>query len=596
MMSEEKQIAIEELLKLIELKEKDIEGLEAGENIDGDLDYIIKESKKELATYKKELEYVKNAKVQIPDIEKSKVETVNEVETEKREEIIEESEKWTPVSVKGDIKHLKEKVKLIKECKAKNQEIIDSLSTTESQKVNAQVEIDNINANIEELKLEIAKEAFEKTKVEYNGEPIKPTELFGIYSLEKIKLEKERDELKEKVENQTKRGERQKSERKVQYEIAKEKYKQLLKNGKITEELYEKRIENMANAMTKDNLSYEEKISSLNEKLNDVNDKLVKVNESIKEVSDKIELREEYKKIYADLYGEDLIIEDIQVVHIQKNKGQNVQGASVPKFTESKIAESNQPGQEKQEIEKEEPQQIETKKQFNKLYKKLKKGSITKQEVDGLTKALENAKNYDKFGISTGLIFNKSKKILELSADFLANDMESFIKENSKFAEGINYDEEVENGEIFYTAGELRSWFKESELGETSNPKFGVEEYIARIEEYKKNGNDLNANQNKQYNEAMKLKEKIEGYRKSLKSHRNISLKRSKEGILNKLFAINESTQILPETNQETVVEKPKELEFAETLEDSVREEVNIVETEVADKNKEGQIIDEEIR
>ena len=63
----------------------------------------------------------------------------------------------------------------------------------------------------------------------------------------------------------------------------------------------------------------------------------------------------------------------------------------------------------------------------------MKKGIITDSELNALSDVLANPDNYDKYGITTGLVFNKAKKILKYQGARTASNIEKFLRENGDF-------------------------------------------------------------------------------------------------------------------------------------------------------------------
>ena len=76
---------------------------------------------------------------------------------------------------------------------------------------------------------------------------------------------------------------------------------------------------------------------------------------------------------------------------------------------------------------------------FNQIYKKISKGTITDKEIDALAEVLSDKDNYDKYGITTGIVFNKAKKILKCQGKNSFKKIEKFLSQSNTFSEDIKF-------------------------------------------------------------------------------------------------------------------------------------------------------------
>lgn len=81
-----------------------------------------------------------------------------------------------------------------------------------------------------------------------------------------------------------------------------------------------------------------------------------------------------------------------------RTRGNNGAGAVANPTTSGQAAPEEQPKDEKVE--------------FNELFARAKSGKASKEDLDRLVTIMQEPENYEKYGITTGVIFNKSKTIL----------------------------------------------------------------------------------------------------------------------------------------------------------------------------------------
>ena len=321
-----------------------------------------------------------------------------------------------------------------------------------------------IEEKTKDSKVKVALNKIKKRKQELRLERIR---------LEKLKLEKENN-INE------------------QFKIASEKYKMLLDAGKITQELYDSRIENMKKAI-------ESELADVTNLLKEIKKEYSKLDEdegNIKNKLEELENQEEINNETREVLSSTNSVKDNIVNADEKEKKED---------TEIIIVNISM---------------------FNELYKKIKKGTITDNEMNALVKVLEDANCYDKYEITTGIVFNKAKKILKYQGEKIAKNIETFIEENGFFSENIKFDISIERDSIIsHTI--LNSWKSIDEKLTYTDAVFSVEKYIEQIQEYKSCGNKLDNTQEQILSYSNDLKKQLISYRKAINTTEDVRTNRN---------------------------------------------------------------------
>jgi len=463
----------------------------------------------------------------------------------------------------------------------KGKEIIDKLerrsgemaSLDGNEKQKAKEEVLELNGKKDKIKDEIYKAAVEKSGLDYSKDDKNPELLRKKYNEQIADLKKRKQELRLEKIRIEKLNKEKKAQMNQQFEIACEKYKMMLDSGKITQELYESRIENMKLARDMDRVNLGDSLYKIKEETNKIDSELEDINEKVSELNEKEIIYNEYADVYYRLFGE--ILSD-------RNKLDKVKGGSSKETVESnnektkdsvesvqnknennKLNENNKPREESSTVKnvdipetpnvQEEPKLVVTSKSmFDDLYKKMKKGTITDNELNALAEILENPNNYDKYGITTGLVFNKAKKILKYQGARTAKNIEKFLRENNSFNDEIRFDTSIEKDNIL-SHDILNSWKEIDNKLTYTDAKFSVEKYIDKIEEYKNAGNVLSLEQESMLTNALNLRKTIASYRKALNATEQVHTDRKSKmqnSILYRMFtedAKASSNRALPE-------------------------------------------------
>lgn len=513
--------------------------------------------------------------------------------------------------------------------------------------------VTTLNNAKDEIKSELYEEAKEKSGLDYSKKDKNPELLRKKYTEQLADLKKRKHELRLEKIRIEKYNEQKKGQIKEQFSIAREKYKQMLDMGKITEELYNSRIENMKSAELKDRLALSDNLFAVKEEADRLDSEIGNVKKNIEELDKKEAIYNEYGDVYYRLFGEvladrnklDIPKENIDTKTEKVNKKDNENlddknnvskkvdpaektNANISK--ESTTSKDNIPEkvqttpnanintdsnantnsntnvnnlvndeQETTENEKTEPDVVVTSKiMFNELYKKMKKGIITDKEINALADVLSNPDNYDKYDITTGLVFNKSKKILKFQGARTARNIERFLRENSKFNDSIRFDGSIEKDNVL-SHDILNSWKDIDEKLTYTDSIFSVEKYIEKIEKYKEAGNSLTKEQEDILKKAVDIKNNLISYRKAVNVNDDVTTSRNKRD-RNSIFYINfkdrhknKANRALPETASRennpgfVVFERENSLDLADlTNREPAPEEARDSETVNRDKSK----------
>lgn len=506
------------------------------------------------------------------------------------------------------------------------------------EKKEAEEKVQALNEEKEKLKEEIYKYSKEKTGLDYGKRDKNPEVLKEAYNEQLNDLNKRQQELNQEKARVTKLNEEKKAQIETQFNIAYEKYKTMLDTGKISQELFDSRIENMKSAKEKDALALDNSIVNVDNELATVSSEIEDVQQKIGELEQQEIMFNEYGDVYYRLFGEVLADRDSIDINIDKqtddysktetepenvenNKDSNEDKKENSEKDSNKEKKENSEkdkvingngvrnnysnngmaqgvanfNEEKEDIEEEEPKIVVTSKSmFDDLYKKMKKGNIKDNELSALAETLEDPDNYEKYGITTGLVFNKAKKILKLQGARTAKNIEKFIRENANFSDDIKFDPSIEKDGVL-SHDILNSWKDIDEKLTYTDATFSVEKYIEQMEQYKEAGNTLTKEQEETLKKAMGIKNSIGSYRKAINTNEEVAMERNNKtqnSVFYAAFSKRAKSKLktaLPEKSKEEsdpgyiVVEKPLDLSGMVNNEPSKEES----ETEKGSKFKE---------
>lgn len=458
----------------------------------------------------------------------------------------------------------------------KGKRIDEDIEKYSQEAVNASgEEKDNLNQKISALKEEKTKlkdeiyaVAKEKSGLDYGKDDKNPELLRKKYNEEIENLKKRKQELRlEKIRIEKLREEKS-VQIKQQFEMACEKYKAMLDMKKITPEMYEARIENMKIAKLNDRLDFTDKLYNIKEEANKIEENIEGIKEKISEVNQKEIIYNEYGDVYYRLFGEVLADRNKADKKIEKSENPklNEDDEKSKSKTENNVSfkENVQPVNTQPEIQKPEENKEEknvtvtSKTVFDELYGKMRKGIITDKELNALSEVLVNSDNYDKYGITTGLIFNKAKKILKYQGARTASNIENFLRECGNFSDSIKFSADIEKDNIL-SHDILKSWKNIDEKLTYTDATFSVEKYIAEIEKYKEDGNVLTGEQEEILKKARDIQKNLDVYRKAININEEVAMDRDTKSH-NSIFYLafknkfkSEKAKALPEKRNENV-------------------------------------------
>ncbi len=449
-------------------------------------------------------------------------------------------------------------------------------------KEKAEEKIVSLKEKREKLKEYIYAQAKEKSGLDYSKKENNPELIKKEYNEKLEQLKKRKQELKLDKIRIRKLNEEKKSQIEAQYNIAYEKYKTMLDMGKISQELFDSRIENMKSAKQKDALGLDKSLEKVDVESDKVAAEIKEFQDKINEVEKKEIIYNEYGDVYYRLFGEVLAdrnkLEKSEIEDTSKNeniKGEEnglkapgkddlkdstrVQSTGNIKTPEKNDLEDETDKEKTEENNKQEKEEtkitIENKAMFNELYKKMKRGSISDNELSALAETLEKPENYDKFGITTGIVFNKAKKILKFQGARTARNIDKFINECRVFNSDIKFDSSAEKDNVL-SHKVLNSWKDIDEKLVYTDAKFSVESYIEKIEQYKASGKLLSKEQDDILKKAVSIKNSLESYRKAVNVNDDVTLERKSkfyDSILNNFMRDNVKSNVnraLPETRE----------------------------------------------
>jgi len=176
---------------------------------------------------------------------------------------------------------------------------------------------------------------------------------------------------------------------------------------------------------------------------------------AVEELQEKIKLLEQLKKESLEKIGKkeleldstkkkkEKLIEEYKDEIKELNEVENTAKKEIPQSNEKVQTKSNK-GQQvvyasEPAIKNEEEQKVEEEQEesFSSLYAKAKAGNLTQKDFEKLAEIMKDPANYDKYKITTGIVFNKARVILKAMAkvaginDFKMKDGLDKIKEVS---------------------------------------------------------------------------------------------------------------------------------------------------------------------
>ena len=543
-------------------------------------------------------------------VDDNKVENNEEVEDPKnnRKEAPEMTEDQ---KIGQNIESLLNKGKSINMAIVNNSTKLSDKNISDEEKSKLLEKIDDLTRQKNRLRGEIYSKAIEKSGLDYNNGERTPNEAKEKYNDILSNLKKEKQDLEAQKEKQKEIIEKKKSDITAQFNIAVDKYTAMLEAGKISQELYDSRIANMKDAKAKDADMLDRSLENFDKKISDKDKEIEDANAKVLEINDKIKIYDEYNGIYYELFGEDLDKFAQDRIKIMKDslKGKESSPAKENETTKTAPEKGNAGGKGQtngvvagsgQSIPRKEEENakvvVTSKSMFDELYKKLSNGTINDKELNALTEVLSDENNYDKYGITTGIVFNKAKKILKAQGARTSKNIETFLKQSNEFSDDIKFDASIENEDVL-SHDILNSWRDIDNKLVFSDCTLSVDKYIQKIEEYKDAGNELSKKQQEMYKQAMDIKATLGSYRKAINANHQITMARDAKsrnaGFLSMFRGFKQGqTKALsgakPErTTRESVIIDPKPFDLSDMVYPPREEEARAPSSSTKVKSKE---------
>lgn len=412
------------------------------------------------------------------------------------------------VKMEEGISSLKSEAINIKSEKDKYRGILANPKSSEEMKNQAEDNLLKLKGSEGKLKAQIYSEALKASGLDYSRGERYPEQAMTKYTGEINKLQKEIELEKKRVEEYTKR-------RQSEFELTRAKYEQRLADGKMTQAEFDKMIENS-------NESFNSDVDRMNKPLKSVEKELDSKIKARDGITEKAKIYNQYAAIYKEAFGEEL-----DSFSRSRNKA--------IKSSLKEVSETDIPGRNSGIDEPTTPevpgtgktiQSIENKEDFDSLYKKIKNGKITEDEKLSLYETVKDKSSYDRLGMTTGIIYNKSKKILKAEALDIQKEMREYIKNNQKFSPGIEFATYAKNDDSIFCNNDLESFRKIKEM--TAQCKvFHVEKYVTAMEEYVEAGGKLTSKQQEMYSNGLELKAKLDKLREGTRTYNEVKKDRS---------------------------------------------------------------------
>lgn len=143
----------------------------------------------------------------------------------------------------------------------------------------------------------------------------------------------------------------------------------------------------------------------------------------------------------------------------------------------NRVSITEQPKTESEKEEKTESK-IDPKQEFDDLYAKARNGNLTEQDFARLAEIMQDTENYDKLGITTGIVFNKSKVILKAMAKVAADTKKTARLSRDELRIEVKNASE-ENG--YLATSEIKSWKGLKTLMKNPDKKIASEEVFRKV-------------------------------------------------------------------------------------------------------------------
>ncbi len=136
----------------------------------------------------------------------------------------------------------------------------------------------------------------------------------------------------------------------------------------------------------------------------------------IKTYEEKSTIKKKEKEYYMDMYGGE--IEELEAKKAAEQARLEAEKKAEAEKDKDKDKDKDSKDKSKQQVVAgapvvEEDPEKKLQKDFEELYSKAKRNALTEKDFDKLAEIMKNPENYDKLGITTGVVFNKAKTIFK---------------------------------------------------------------------------------------------------------------------------------------------------------------------------------------
>lgn len=379
----------------------------------------------------------------------------------------------------------------------------------------------------------------------------------------------------------TKRKELNDLEKEIEVDIneGKEKYKEVEDKIKEAKETQIKRYEDYVKLIANYDKEYEDtlseidaiknsqaykdgdeetlkKLETLEAKLKEIDNKKSEagknLNEKAKETSKILKNLEKQKEQLVQKYGDSIIPvvqeiipannerkfdnkeQDARDVEEVEEKDQKKTNSTPEKKNGNKAVSNNERNNDNDDVRNlssssyvaeskpiEKPKEQMLKEQFNKLYVKAKKGDLSQEDFDEISKIMQDPSKYDELGITTGRVFNKAKVIFKAMASRAAKNASTIKLCEEKI--GIEYQKPSEETGLL-SSSSLKEWKGLKVLLNDPESKIASEELFKKVVSLDRDS--LNDEQKAVWDDAKVHLGRIQGIRNSLMVYDSVTKQR----------------------------------------------------------------------
>ena len=271
-----------------------------------------------------------------------------------------------------------------------------------------------------------------------------------------------------------------------------------------------------------------------------------KIVASLKDIRTEINKLEEEKAKLVEEYGEEIlpVVEQplteqpaVPVAEGARDEQEKPEGQQDGTQQEEKSAEEKKPrakgkgapvasGVVVAPVAEEQPKQDEkeSKTEFKELYAKCKNGNLTDKDFVALAEIMKDPANYDKYGITTGVIFNKSKSILRAMAK-VVGDTNTLSKE-AREKLGLAVEKPNKDNGLM-SKYELMEWKGLKELVNNPDRKIAAEEQFKKVVAMDRNA--LTDEQKEVWDKAQSHLSKFAALRGALSTYGDVTKQRTRQ-------------------------------------------------------------------